>query len=130
MKDLKNGVKKYKEIMNMENPNIFEETFDELSVNKKDLSDEFDGKFNPFLSMFNSNNTPDSSEYRKRWNFPNGYGISVIRGYGTYGCEDGLFEIAVLKDNSLCYDTNITDDVIGNQTSKQVLKIGKQIAKL
>lgn len=50
--------------------------------------------------------------------FPNGYGASVIRHYGSYGFEDGLFELAVLvkvtEDKyTLCYTTPITDNVIG-----------------
>lgn len=49
--------------------------------------------------------------------FPNGYGVSVVRFPGSYGYEDQLYEVAVLKgtvdDYELCYDTNVTDGVIG-----------------
>jgi hypothetical protein len=31
----------------------------------------------------------------------------------SYGNKFGLFELAVLKDGKLCYDTPITCDVIG-----------------
>jgi hypothetical protein len=51
-----------------------------------------------------------------RYRFPNGYGASVIRGgMAAYG---GL-ELAVIKyenegpEWSLCYDTPVTDDVLG-----------------
>lgn len=29
--------------------------------------------------------------------FPNGYGVSVVRFNGSYGYEDGLYEVAILK---------------------------------
>lgn len=54
-----------------------------------------------------------------RYKFANGYGASVVQftldigGAGSYGHEDGLWEMAVLKDGEICYDTPITDDVIG-----------------
>ena len=49
------------------------------------------------------------------YSFENGYGASVIQHNGSYGNEIGKWEIAVL-DNSggICYDTPITDDVLGH----------------
>lgn len=56
--------------------------------------------------------------------FENGYGASVIRGYGTYGAENGLYELAVVKRDGdswdLCYDSGITDDVIGHLSEEEV----------
>jgi len=55
-----------------------------------------------------------------RLRFPNGYGASIIRTPFSYGGDDGLFELAVLKfgetdnDFSLTYETPITDDVLGH----------------
>lgn len=67
--------------------------------------------------------------------FPNGYGASVIKHYGSYGYEQGLFELAVLKrftdnDYELCYTTPITDDVIGWLTNNEVIEIVEKIKKL
>lgn len=45
--------------------------------------------------------------------FPGGYGASVVRHKASYGGEKGLFEIAVLRDGEIVYDTPITNDVIG-----------------
>ena len=45
--------------------------------------------------------------------FPNGYGASIVRHDFSYGSKLGLWELAVLKDGSICYDTPITDDVLG-----------------
>lgn len=64
---------------------------------------------------------------QRLYRFANGYGASVVRGRGTYGEADGLWELAVVKwvptgrcDHSLegwsfrlCYDTPLTDDVLG-----------------
>lgn len=46
--------------------------------------------------------------------FPNGYGASVIKTDYSYGGKNGLWEIAVLKDEEICYTSGITDDVIGH----------------
>ncbi len=46
--------------------------------------------------------------------FDNGYGASVIRTKYSYGGAAGLYELAVLdKDGNICYNTPITDDVLG-----------------
>ena len=63
--------------------------------------------------------------------FPNGYGASVIKHRGSYGSEDDLFELAVLKDGEgLCYSTPITDDVIGWLDNQEVLDLLKKISEL
>lgn len=67
--------------------------------------------------------------------FNNGYGISIIRNFVSYTSTDILnFEIAVLKGTkeqfSICYDTGITDDVIGYCTPKKITKIMEQIQNL
>lgn len=63
-------------------------------------------------------------------NFNNGYGISVVCGNPFLYCSEDTYEVAVLKDNKLCYDTPITDDVLGYQTRKDVTNIMKQIQSL
>jgi len=45
----------------------------------------------------------------------------VIRHFGSFGSEEGLWELAVLKFKNdgtytLTYDTDIADDVIGHLT--------------
>lgn len=51
------------------------------------------------------------------YRFENGYGASVVRHMHSYGGEDGLWELAVIRWDEeyyeLVYDTSITDDVIG-----------------
>jgi hypothetical protein len=111
----------------------FEKIFDKISIKKNDSSEKFqkemDKARNEVWNIY-SKVTPDFKEYRKNWVFHNGFGIYVIRGLGTYGAEKNLFEIAVLKNNKLCYNTPITDDVIGFLTDEEVLEKGLMIALL
>ena len=62
-----------------------------------------------------------SEGYMYRAAFANGYGISIVKHDGSYGHGCNEWEIAVLKrgkkddvkEYDLCYDTPISDDVIG-----------------
>jgi hypothetical protein len=73
--------------------------------------------------------TEKNSYYGKnqtKYSFPNGYGASVISGKGIR-----QFEVAVLEaDGSLCYDTQITDDVISGLDVEGVYKILDKISHL
>ena len=67
--------------------------------------------------------------------FDNGYGASVIKTTGSYGYHNDLWELAVTKYDEngewgLCYDTPISDDVIGHLTDKEVSDLLKKIADL
>jgi hypothetical protein len=62
--------------------------------------------------------------------FENGYGISVICGYGAYGSGTNPYECAVLNGNSLCYNTPITNDVIGYCDEEMVTRIMIEIQNL
>ena len=66
---------------------------------------------------------------QRLYKFKNGYGASVVRHKHSYGGSKGLWELAVLKDMGkntqmyddvkwlqtydICYDTPITNDVVG-----------------
>lgn len=65
-----------------------------------------------------------------RVDFENGYGASVVRHDNSYGGKDGLYELAVLKDGDLCYDTPITSDVLGFLTEAEVSIYLTQIEQL
>jgi hypothetical protein len=62
--------------------------------------------------------------------FPNGYGASVIKASFSYGGREGFYELAVLKGGSLCYETPITEDVIGHLTEDAVTSLLTQIEAL
>ena len=69
--------------------------------------------------------TDHSNSYMQRIRimFPNGYGASIIKGDGSYGVE-----LAVITDEGLCYDTDITDDVIGNiENLEELINMHKKI---
>lgn len=71
---------------------------------------------------------PDS--VMARTEFPNGYGASVIRGPYSYGGDEGLYELAVLKGGRVCYDTEITEDVLGHLTEADVTRLLGMIESL
>lgn len=68
--------------------------------------------------------------------FNNGYGISIIRNFICAYVSPGIldFKVAILKGTKenyyICYDTGITDDVIGYCTPKKITKIMEQIQNL
>jgi hypothetical protein len=62
--------------------------------------------------------------------FENGYGASVVRHNFSYGGKDGLYELAVIKDDNLCYSTPITTDVEGYLSEDEVSELLKQIQEL
>lgn len=63
--------------------------------------------------------------------FPNGFGASVIRGFGSYGGLIGLWELAVLNEqNKIDYSTEITDDVLGGLSEKEVNEVLTKIKEL
>jgi hypothetical protein len=67
--------------------------------------------------------------------FENNYGASIVRHNGSYGSKDGLYELAVTEYDenghwSICYDTPLTDDVLGYLTEDDVTNHLIQIEQL
>jgi len=95
-------------------------------------------KFKPIVEQAHSTGEGIQKIYR----FPNGYGASVVRfkissGYGSYTDNEQEWELAVIKfhgdkvkDFEICYDSGITDDVIGHLIDEEVEKILLRISKL
>ncbi len=68
---------------------------------------------------------------QKLYQFDNHMGASVIRHNCSYGGDQGLWELGVLNEaGSLCYDTSITDDVIGHLQWKEVSALLRRIQGL
>jgi hypothetical protein len=65
-----------------------------------------------------------------RTQFDNGYEASVVKSEYTYGGKNGLYELAVFKDGEICYDTPITDDVIGYLRPEDVTDVMAKIQQL
>lgn len=67
--------------------------------------------------------------------FENGYGAIVIKTIASYGHEEDLFELCVIKfineyEYELCYDTEITDYAIGYLNNDEVLGLLERIKNL
>ena len=65
-----------------------------------------------------------------RTKFDNGYEVSVVRSEHSYGGNKGLYELAIFKDGEICYDTPITDDVIGYLRPEDVTDVMVRVEKL
>jgi hypothetical protein len=70
------------------------------------------------------------SSTRAVMHFENEYGISVITGKGAYVNGEKPYEIAVLYNGEITYNTDITDNVIGWQNEDNVTDIMKKIQEL
>jgi hypothetical protein len=64
-----------------------------------------------------------------RIDFENGYGVSVVCGRSAY-CGSGTFEVGIMKDGDLTYETDITDDVLGYQSPEDITKIMEKLQSL
>lgn len=90
---------------------------------------------------------PAGSGTQRIYRFPNGYGASVVQfaipgvsmAVGSYGVENGLWELAVLRfvtegtgqgSYELTYDTPITDDVLGHLDEEEIQEILTRIRDL
>ena len=67
---------------------------------------------------------------QKEYKFDNGYGASVICHKGSYGGDCLLWELAVTLHGILCYDTSITNDVMGHLSTEEVNKSLQTIKEL
>jgi len=80
--------------------------------------------------IFKSN--PMGEEYGivSRTQFDNGYEVSVVKSPHSYGGDKGLYELAIFKDDEICYDTPITNDVLGYLSDKDVTEVLIKIQQL
>lgn len=66
--------------------------------------------------------------------YPNGYGASIVQHPYSYGNRDGLWELAVIKGTeeewNICYETPITNDVLGYLDENEVDEVLTQIEAL
>jgi hypothetical protein len=66
--------------------------------------------------------------------FPNGYGVSVLIGGHAYSDGSAPYELAILTGNvkewEICYDTPITDNVLGYLTPEEVTEYMIEVQKL
>ena len=78
---------------------------------------------------------------QKLYYAPNGYGASVVKHAASYGYNDDLWELAVIKWSAnptktsnvafiIVYDTPITDNVIGCLSEEDIPAILQKIEEL
>lgn len=61
-----------------------------------------------------------------QYNFANGWGVSIID-FG-YGSDEGLLELAVLKDGNLHYANPVSKgDVCGWLTNDEAIKLASEV---
>ena len=65
-----------------------------------------------------------------RTKLDNGYEVSVVQSPQSYGGDIGLYELAIFKDGEICYDTPITNDVLGYLRPEDVMDVIAKIEKL
>lgn len=59
----------------------------------------------------------------------NGYGVSIVNGSSAY-CGNDTYEVAILKDDEITYDTEFTNDVLGHQSPEDIDKLLINLGKL
>lgn len=74
--------------------------------------------------------TNDRGVFR-RYRFDNGYMASVVSHAGSYGGDQGLWELAVMThDGTIVYDTPVTADVLGWLSDAEMLDAVRQVRML
>jgi len=63
-------------------------------------------------------------------NFENGYGVSVLFGSCFYSNGIDTYEVAILFGESITYNTEITDDVMGYLSKDEVSEIMAKVQLL
>jgi hypothetical protein len=80
--------------------------------------------------IFKSNPRGEEFGIVSRTEFDNGYEVSVVKSPHSYGGDKGLYELAIFKDGEICYDTPITNDVIGYLRPIDVTDVMEKIQQL
>lgn len=73
---------------------------------------------------------PSGLGERATFTFDNGYSVSVVSGDIFYTAPGQPYEMAVLHNGALVYDTPVTDDVLGYLTADDVTRHMAEVAAL
>lgn len=77
--------------------------------------------------------------YHATCDYPNGYGLSIVCGEFFYCSprenlafvsEYDTYEVAIMKDGDISYDSGLTSDVLGYQTKKEVEELMRKVSEL
>ena len=87
------------------------------------------GNYEPCREVITIDKEHGNSMYHI-YEFPNGYGASVVQNKCSMGNEDGIYQLALLKNGVFCYSTPITNDFIGYLTADEVAEYLQRIEEL
>lgn len=79
--------------------------------------------------------TRKEDNYPLEWNarayvsFDNGFYVSILNGLYSTGDVDE-YELAIMDKDGICYDTPLSDDIIGHLTKEDVEKWLKDVSEL
>ena len=62
--------------------------------------------------------------------FTNGYGVSVLCGSCFYSNGKDTYEVAILFDGEIAYNTGITEDVMGHLSKDEVTDVMSKVQLL
>lgn len=103
-----------------------------LNVSEKNMTYLKDKQYvEPIPESFHFGIREDYGGIRYKFVFPNGYGASVIKTYGSYGYDYDEWEIALMDSNlsHLIYIEDFEDDVIGYKNDKEIDELLTKISK-
>ena len=83
----------------------------------------------PILLDAKSQNTKEMFANSKHavMEFKNGYSVSVLFGDQFYSNGIDTYEVAIIKDNHVCFDTPLTDNVLAYQNENEVTEIMRKV---
>lgn len=67
---------------------------------------------------------------RAKMDFPNTYGVSVVSGPATYTDGPDEYELAIMKDGRIHYESGITKDVLGHLSAEEVTEYMRRAQEL
>ena len=70
---------------------------------------------------FETHSVPTLFDKQALLHFDNGYGVSVINGNSAY-CDRSTYEVGIMYNKELTYNTELTDDVMTYQTEEDITK--------
>lgn len=83
---------------------------------------------NNYSVVYKKQSGPNGIKYRIY--YANRYGVSLIKTDYSHGGDQELWEMAVLKDDKLCFDTHIASRTIGFLTEEDIISLCKKVCML
>ena len=101
-------------------------TFSDLKFRPRYTERELQGYMKVHISLYNERKSAKQAVMK----FDNGYSVSVVCGACFYSNGIDTYEVAVMHNGCICYDTPITSNVIPYQTAEEVTEIMREIQEL